>query len=324
MSDNLSEDEINALLNPASDKLTPLLEDFLRVNRRIMPGFANALGDLVNKDCSLSDPQVLLTSPGDILNRLPDEIIDVQLNFRGPYSGLHSYYLDTSEAPQIVHPITGVESDELDATALSAIGEAFSNSVRAQMRLFDDLFTENISPELPNVKVVRRDSLALIPPVFTLLYDIHFDGEKVLSIIEVINQDLAESIGKVLHSEDDVEDSSTSTKTDNTVKKVEGISFPNFRAAEIGPQEEQNLGLLMDVPVNLTVELGRTKWQLRDVLTIGEGSIIELDKQAGELVDVLVNNNLVARGEVVVVDENFSVRITEIITSFEQLVQKGL
>ena len=80
----------------------------------------------------------------------------------------------------------------------------------------------------------------------------------------------------------------------------------------------------MDVPVTLAVELGRTRWQLRDVLTIGEGSIIELDKQAGELVDVLVNNNLIARGEVVVVDENFSVRITEIISSFEQLVQKGL
>lgn len=322
MSDNLSEDEINALLNPASDKLTPLLEDFLRVNRRVMPGFANALGDLVNKDCRLSDPQVLLTSPGDILNRLPYELIDVRLNFRGTYSGLHSYYLDTSEAPQIVRPM-GVESDELDATSLSAIGEAFSNSVHAQLRLLDDLFAENISPEAPNVQVVQRDSLALTPPVFTLLYDILFDGEKALSVIEVINQDLAESIGKVLHSEDDVEDFSTAKAT-NVAKKVEGVSFPSFRAAEIGPQEEQNLGLLMDVPVTLAVELGRTRWQLRDVLTIGEGSIIELDKQAGELVDVLVNNNLIARGEVVVVDENFSVRITEIISSFEQLVQKGL
>ena len=323
MSDILSEDEINALLSPASDKLTPLLEDFLRVNRRIMPGFASALGDLVNKNCSLSDPQVLLTSPGDILNRLPEELIDVRLNFRGAYSGFHSYYLDNSEVPQIVRPM-GVESDELDATSLSAIGEAFSNSVHAQLRLLDDLFAENISPEAPNVQVVQRDSLALTPPVFTLLYDVHFDGEKVLSIIEVINQDLAESIGKVLHSEDNVEDFSASKQTGNTAKKVEGVSFPNFRAAEIGPQEEQNLGLLMDVPVTLAVELGRTKWQLRDVLTIGEGSIIELDKQAGELVDVLVNNNLIARGEVVVVDENFSVRITEIITSFEQLVQKGL
>ena len=324
MSDNLSEDEINALLNPGSDKLTPLLEDFLRVNRRVMPSFVDALGSLVNKVCSLSDPQVMLASPGDILDRLPNEIIDVQLNFRGSYSGLHSYYLDTSDAQQIVKPIMGIESDGLDAAALSAIGEAFSRSVRAQLLLIDKLFGENISSEPPDVQIVQKDSLALTPPVFTLLYDILFDGEKALSIIEVINQDLAESIGRVLHSEDDVEDYGTSNTTAGTAKKVEGVSFPNFRATEIGPQEEQNLGLLMDVPVTLAVELGRTRWQLRDVLTIGEGSIIELDKQAGELVDVLVNNNLIARGEVVVVDENFSVRITEIISSFEQLVQKGL
>ena len=324
MSDNLSEDEINALLNPGSDKLTPLLEDFLRVNRRVMPSFVDALGSLVNKVCSLSDPQVMLASPGDILDRLPNEIIDVQLNFRGSYSGLHSYYLDTSEAQQIVKPIMGIESDGLDAAALSAIGEAFSRSVRAQLLLIDKLFGESIASEPPDVQIVQKDSLALTPPVFTLLYDILFDGEKALSIIEVINQDLAESIGRVLHSEDDVEDYGTSNTTAGTAKKVEGVSFPNFRATEIGPQEEQNLGLLMDVPVTLAVELGRTKWQLRDVLTIGEGSIIELDKQAGELVDVLVNNNLIARGEVVVVDENFSVRITEIISSFEQLVQKGL
>ena len=324
MSDNLSEDEINALLNPGSDKLTPLLEDFLRVNRRVMPSFVDALGSLVNKVCSLSDPQVMLASPGDILDRLPNEIIDVQLNFRGSYSGLHSYYLDTSDAQQIVKPIMGIESDGLDAAALSAIGEAFSRSVRAQLLLIDKLFGENIASEPPDVQIVQKDSLALTPPVFTLLYDILFDGEKALSVIEVINQDLAESIGRVLHSEDDVEDYGTSNTTAGTAKKVEGVSFPNFRATEIGPQEEQNLGLLMDVPVTLAVELGRTKWQLRDVLTIGEGSIIELDKQAGELVDVLVNNNLIARGEVVVVDENFSVRITEIISSFEQLVQKGL
>ena len=324
MSDNLSEDEINALLNPGSDKLTPLLEDFLRVNRRVMPSFVDALGSLVNKVCSLSDPQVMLASPGDILDRLPNEIIDVQLNFRGSYSGLHSYYLDTSEAHQIVKPIMGIESDGLDAAALSAIGEAFSRSVRAQLLLIDKLFGENIAFEPPDVQIVQKDSLALTPPVFTLLYDILFDGEKALSIIEVINQDLAESIGRVLHSEDDVEDYGTSNTAAGTAKKVEGVSFPNFRATEIGPQEEQNLGLLMDVPVTLAVELGRTRWQLRDVLTIGEGSIIELDKQAGELVDVLVNNNLIARGEVVVVDENFSVRITEIISSFEQLVQKGL
>ncbi len=323
MSDNLSEDEINALLTPESDKLTPQLEDFLRVNRRLSPSFAETLGGLIGKNCEIGDPQVLLTSPSDVLSRLPEQLVDVQINFRGSYTGAHSYYLDKVEALALANPIVGAESAELDESGLSALGEAFSQSVNAQLAFVEEEFGEIISQAASNVQIVQKDSLALTPPVFTLLYDISFDGEKALSIVEVINQDLAESVGRLLHLQEGlfVQKNSNSSQS---APKVEGVSFPNFRANEIGPQEEQNLGLLMDVPVTLAVELGRTKWQLRDVLTIGEGSIIELEKQAGEPVDVLVNNNLIARGEVVVVDENFSVRITEIITSFEQMMQKGL
>ncbi len=322
MSDNLSEDEINALLTPESDKLTSLLEDFLRVNRRTISSFAEALSELVGKQCSVSDPQVLLTSLTEALGHLADEVVDVQINFRSAYSGFHSYYLNKSEALLLAQPMMGVESEELDATALTAIGECFSKAIDSQLSAIEKEFGKSPSLGDPDVQIVQKDSLLLTKPVLTLLYDINFNGEKALSVVEVINQDLAESIGKLLHHEETVKN--FNAKRANEAPKVEGVSFPSFRLTQIGPQEEQNLGLLMDVPVTLAVELGRTKWQLRDVLTIGEGSIIELEKQAGEPVDVLVNNNLIARGEVVVVDENFSVRITEIITTFEQMMQKGM
>jgi len=80
-----------------------------------------------------------------------------------------------------------------------------------------------------------------------------------------------------------------------------------------------NAQLLMDVQVVLTVELGRTKKYVKDILSLGEGSIIELDKLAGEPVDLLVNGKLIAKGEVVVIDENFGVRITEIADPSERL-----
>lgn len=73
-----------------------------------------------------------------------------------------------------------------------------------------------------------------------------------------------------------------------------------------------NIDLLQDVPLQVTVELGRTTMVVRDILALGPGSIIELDRAAGEMVDVMVNGKLIARGEVVVIDENFGVRITEI------------
>ena len=79
------------------------------------------------------------------------------------------------------------------------------------------------------------------------------------------------------------------------------------------PQQNRNIQLLLDIYMNVTVELGRTNMKVKDILGLGEGSIIELDKPANEKVELLVNNRLVARGEVVVIDENFGVRVNEIV-----------
>jgi flagellar motor switch protein FliN/FliY len=78
------------------------------------------------------------------------------------------------------------------------------------------------------------------------------------------------------------------------------------------------LGRVRDIPLEVSVELGRTRLLIRDILELGPGSIIELDKIAGEPVDLFANGMLVARGEVVVIDDNFGVRVTEIITAAER------
>jgi flagellar motor switch protein FliN/FliY len=103
-------------------------------------------------------------------------------------------------------------------------------------------------------------------------------------------------------------------------KTVRPVNFAPLVAAQ--PEEAGgNLGLLLDIPLEVTVELGRTKRLIKEVLELGVGSVIELEKLAGEPVDVRVNGKLVARGEVVVIDENFGVRITEIITPAERVKQ---
>ena len=86
------------------------------------------------------------------------------------------------------------------------------------------------------------------------------------------------------------------------------------------PAIEGNIGLLMDVPMQITVELGRTKKVIKDILDLGAGSVIELDKLAGEPVDIFVNTKLIAKGEVVVIDENFGVRITEIVNPMDRIL----
>ncbi|MFB5759717.1 flagellar motor switch phosphatase FliY [Paenibacillus medicaginis] len=100
---------------------------------------------------------------------------------------------------------------------------------------------------------------------------------------------------------------------------VQPIQFANLQSGGYAQVDETNLGLLMDIPLKVTVELGRTQKQIRDILELSQGSIIELDKLAGEPVDILVNNKLIAKGEVVVIDENFGVRVTDIVSQWDRI-----
>ncbi|WP_110933109.1 flagellar motor switch phosphatase FliY [Paenibacillus bouchesdurhonensis] len=100
---------------------------------------------------------------------------------------------------------------------------------------------------------------------------------------------------------------------------VQPVQFANFGASAYGQADDNNLNLLMDIPLKVTVELGRTQKQIKDILELSQGSIIELDKLAGEPVDILVNNKLIAKGEVVVIDENFGVRVTDIVSQWDRI-----
>jgi flagellar motor switch protein FliN/FliY len=104
---------------------------------------------------------------------------------------------------------------------------------------------------------------------------------------------------------------------------VQQVQFPNLMQPRLGPQESGNIGLIMDVFMEMTVELGRTRKLIKEILAMGEGTIIELDKLAGEPVDILVNHKLIAKGEVVVIDENFGVRVTEIVSPMERMNDMG-
>jgi flagellar motor switch protein FliN/FliY len=104
---------------------------------------------------------------------------------------------------------------------------------------------------------------------------------------------------------------------------VQSVQFPNLMPPRLGPQESGNIGLIMDVFMEMTVELGRTRKLIKEILSMGEGTIIELDKLAGEPVDILVNHKLIAKGEVVVIDENFGVRVTEIVSPMERMNDMG-
>jgi len=100
---------------------------------------------------------------------------------------------------------------------------------------------------------------------------------------------------------------------------VQPVQFPSFGTPPYVQADDTNLNLLLDIPLRVTVELGRTSKQIKEILELSQGSVIELDKLAGEPVDILVNNKLIAKGEVVVIDENFGVRVTEIVSQWDRI-----
>ena len=148
------------------------------------------------------------------------------------------------------------------------------------------------------------------------------ESEAAATVVEDEKQEAPISVTKKTYYEDVQEMSSmqiSQPKTSKAQVEVQQAQFTSFEAPHLSQNESRNLNLLLDIPLQVTVELGRTKRTVKDILELTSGSIIELDKLAGEPVDILVNNRQIAKGEVVVIDENFGVRITEILSQAERI-----
>ncbi|HHO77250.1 MAG TPA: flagellar motor switch protein FliN [Deltaproteobacteria bacterium] len=123
---------------------------------------------------------------------------------------------------------------------------------------------------------------------------------------------LAEEWAKALDAGEDIEEGKP---LGGDVGQAHFDELENSKAA--GPSKD--LDFILDIPLEVTVEMGRTRMLINDLLQLGQGSVIELNRLAGEPLDVLINNKLVARGEVVVVSEKFGIRITDIVSPLERV-----
>ena len=100
---------------------------------------------------------------------------------------------------------------------------------------------------------------------------------------------------------------------------VQKVTASTLDSSEFVPQGEVKLDVILDIPVTVAMEIGRTKLSIRNLLQLNQGSVVELDRLAGEPMDVLVNGTLVAHGEVVVVNEKFGIRLTDVISPAERI-----
>lgn len=101
--------------------------------------------------------------------------------------------------------------------------------------------------------------------------------------------------------------------------EAEDAAFEDFKDEKKDAPHVRDIDFLLDIPLEVCVELGKTRMQIKDLLQLGQGSVVELEKLAGEPMEVIVNGRLIARGEVVVVNEKFGVRLTDIVSPSERI-----
>jgi flagellar motor switch protein FliN len=113
------------------------------------------------------------------------------------------------------------------------------------------------------------------------------------------------------------------TMSENESNAPDRAQFPDLEQDPKKKESLKDLDFILDIPLEVSVELGRTKMLINELLQLGQGSVIELNKLAGEPLEILINRKLVARGEAVVVNEKFGVRLTDIISPMERVRQLG-
>ncbi|MFN8761502.1 MAG: flagellar motor switch protein FliN [Burkholderiales bacterium] len=134
----------------------------------------------------------------------------------------------------------------------------------------------------------------------------------------MMNEDLLNAAQDNQVSEDDWAAALAEQSNSNSVAPVGAALFPSLTPGSV-PGANNDIDMILDIPVQLTVELGRTRIPIKQILQLAQGSVIELDALAGEPMDVLVNGCLIAQGEVVVVNEKFGIRLTDVVTPSERL-----
>jgi len=307
---DISQNELDALFNANKkdkgldlDELLNILSEYKDIQQN---SFDSMLSDINIKDLSIN-----VMSRDELKESIDVNTVFIKLDFSDGSIGEHGYFVKEDLAKIIASKM--MDSEELDESALSCVQEICSTALTGAMLVpLSEKTKLNLITSPGEASLINKDSFELNDGNYAIIdYALEIEG----SIYEdSLRAYYGESVVNDLTKKGD--DMSDSNK--NQVN-AQSVQMSNFTEGSPDNTEIKNITLLMDVFMEMTVELGRTKRLIKDILAMGEGTIIELDKLAGENVDILVNHKLIAKGEVVVIDENFGVRVTEIISKNERM-----
>lgn len=313
---------------------------------------STTLSTLLGKRVTITTPEVSISKNGDFFDEYDKPIVATTISYTEGIDGNNILLIKKEDALLITGLLMGNEG-EPNAEAqnaelfLSVISEVMNQMVGSSSTALSSLLQVpvNISPPV-TIEIVQEDNNiqksyyqngALIKISFRMVIEellvsnimqiMSFEfGKKLASSLtngseeSLVEIEKSEDESEIIEKKDIVINVASSKKDKKKVdlKAVKYQSFNNQKATDsiVGNTEfQENIDLIMDVPLQVTVVLGKSKKSIKEILELRMGSVVVLDRFAGEMVDVLANGKLFARGEVVVIDDNYGVRITEITES---------
>ncbi len=356
---SLSQDEIDALLQgsggfdlggddtPAVTQAPQAaqgsdLSAFTEFVNGISSSQASNLTSMIGTEVRVGKPKVEIITNGSFVASLPAQVVQTVLNLSGGAAGRHSYLFSPELATTVAGLMMGQEGIELNEAALNALQEAGNMLAGAAATAMTERIGKDVSMEPGETRTKEAGDVEIPAGEFAkVTYPVIMAGKEPTELIELFDMAILKRFGRgagpgalrstppddSLFGGGDIDDQSLfggalgQPQGGMSLRgnpNVQAVQFPSLGGGT--PVADQgNIALLMDVYMEMTVELGRTRRLIRDILGMGEGTILELDKLAGEPVDILVNQKLIAKGEVVVIDENFGVRVTEIVDPMERV-----
>ena len=356
--DILSQKEIDALLSSndealkVSDDLDDEDKDLLgEIGNICMGSAATALSKLINQKVSITTPKVKVTTLDELKKTFEVPNISIEVRFIKGLGGANLLVLKVPDAGIIADLMMGQKGDrkvmELSEIEMSAVSEAMNQMIGSAATSMASMFKREVNISPPNAFLwdnkaqrlsnVIEEGEKVVHVAFKLkvgsLVDSEimqlFPIETAQSIIDAMNQNYRgsqnenEAAAEDPAPADDGIKEKTDEKEDPQKDEVLVDKAQFMPLHDCSPKgNERNIDLILDVPIEISAILGRTTKTIKEILDLNNGSLIELDKLVEEPVDILVNGKMVAQGEVVVVNENFGVRITNIVSNAERV--KGL
>jgi len=320
---------------------------------------ATALHTLINRKVTITTPDVSVTTLLDVSKQYPIPFVAVDVAYKEGLEGSNLLIVNELDVKIITDLMMGGDGTntgtELTDMHLSAISEAMNQMIGSSCTSMSSVFNKMI-----NIGPPRAYRINLAKDIYDTNFDL---DDKVVKIrFNLIVSDLINSfimqfipinfaknmIEQLLGNQESTEDHSYAKQQSNRSDRVDSfgeanaelrnqnpksevqnqvnvhpVTFKEFEENVSSSQSKENIDLILDVPLQISVELGKVRKLIRDILELNLGSIIELDKMAGEPVDILVNGKTIAKGEVVVIEDSFGVRITDILSPEKRVLKLG-